>query len=146
MARLSSLFLAALAIITPNLTTATSSHVKDLTPSTFDEVVLSGTPGLVEFYAPWCGHCKNLAPTYETLASAFAHAPTKVHISRVDADAERKLGQRFGVQGFPTLKWFDGKSEVPEEYNGGRDLESLSAFVSEKSGVNDCPDGIRWKS
>lgn len=112
------------------------SAVLDLIPSNFDEVVLkSGKPTLVEFFAPWCGHCKNLAPVYEDLAQVFEFAKDKVQIAKVDADAERELGKRFGVQGFPTLKWFDGKSDKPEDYSGGRDLESLSAFITDKTSV-----------
>lgn len=115
---------------------AAKSAVLDLIPDNFDKVVLkSGKPTLVEFFAPWCGHCKNLAPVYEKLALAFEHAKDKVQIAKVDADAERDLGKRFGVQGFPTLKFFDGKSDKPTDYNGGRDLESLSSFITEKTGV-----------
>ncbi|KAK1776481.1 thioredoxin-like protein [Copromyces sp. CBS 386.78] len=115
---------------------AAKSAVLDLIPSNFDDVVLkSGKPTLVEFFAPWCGHCKTLAPVYEELATAFEYAKDKVQIAKVDADAERELGKRFGVQGFPTLKFFDGKSEKPVDYKGGRDLESLSSFIAEKTGV-----------
>ena len=115
---------------------AAKSAVLDLIPSNFDDVVLkSGKPTLVEFFAPWCGHCKNLAPVYEELATAFEFAKDKVQIAKVDADAEKSLGKRFGVQGFPTLKWFDGKSDKPEEYSGGRDLEALSSFIAEKTGL-----------
>jgi protein disulfide-isomerase A6 len=112
------------------------SAVLDLIPDNFDQVVLkSGKPTLVEFFAPWCGHCKTLAPVYEELATVFDFAKDKVQIAKVDADAERDLGKRFGIQGFPTLKWFDGKSDKPADYNGGRDLEALSSFISEKTGV-----------
>jgi protein disulfide-isomerase A6 len=112
------------------------SAVLDLIPSNFDQVVLkSGKPTLVEFFAPWCGHCKNLAPVYEKLAEAFEFANDKVQIAKVDADAEKTLGKRFGVQGFPTLKFFDGKSDTPVDYSGGRDLESLTNFISDKTGV-----------
>jgi len=112
------------------------SEVLDLIPSNFDNVVLkSGKPALVEFFAPWCGHCKTLAPVYEELGQAFAYAQDKVSIGKVDADEHRDLGKRFGVQGFPTLKWFDGKSDKPEDYNGGRDLESLTKFITDKTGL-----------
>jgi len=112
------------------------SAVLDLIPSNFDDVVLkSGVPTLVEFFAPWCGHCKTLAPVYEELAQAFEHAKEKVQIAKVDADAEKSLGKRFGVQGFPTLKWFDGKSDTPTDYSGGRDLDALSDFITQKTGI-----------
>lgn len=118
------------------------SAVVDLIPSNFDKVVLkSGKPTLVEFFAPWCGHCKNLAPVYEELAQAFAHASDKVTIAKLDADEHRSIGKKYGVQGFPTIKFFDGKSDTPIEYSGGRDLESLSAFVTEKTGIR--PKGVK---
>ena len=112
------------------------SAVLDLLPHNYDEVVLkSGKPALVEFFAPWCGHCKTLAPTYEELASNYAHASDKLIIAKVDADEHKKLGKRFNVQGFPTLKWFDGKNDQPEEYGGGRDLDSLTKFITDKTGI-----------
>lgn len=121
---------------------ASGSAVIDLTPSNFDSVVLkSGKPALVEFFAPWCGHCKNLAPVYEELAQSFAASSNKVTIAKVDADEHRDLGKRFGIQGFPTLKWFDGKSDKPDEYNSGRDLESLAEFVTQKTGAK--PKGVK---
>jgi len=132
MARLSYLLLSALAALGAN----GASSVLDLIPNNFDSVVLeSNKPALVEFFAPWCGHCKKLAPIYEELAQNFDFAKDKVSIAKVDADAEKDLGRRFGVQGFPTLKWFDGKSDIPTDYSGGRDLESLSKFIVEKTGI-----------
>ncbi|KAH8733435.1 thioredoxin-like protein [Ilyonectria robusta] len=112
------------------------SAVIELLPTNFDKVVLnSGKPTLVEFFAPWCGHCKTLAPVYEDLAFSLEYAKDKVQIAKVDADAHRELGKRFGVQGFPTLKWFDGKSNKPQDYKSGRDLDSLTDFIAEKTGV-----------
>ncbi|KAL1887234.1 Protein disulfide-isomerase erp38, partial [Ceratocystis pirilliformis] len=112
------------------------SAVIDLVPSNFDDVVLkSGKPTLVKFFAPWCGHCKTLAPVYEELAAGYEHADDKVQIAKVDADAERTLGKRFGIQGFPTLKWFDGVSDTPHEYSGARSLDDLASFVEQKSMV-----------
>jgi len=132
MAKLSYLLLSALTV----LGATASSSVVDLTPDNFDSIVLnSGKPALVEFFAPWCGHCKNLAPVYEELGANFAFAQDKVTIAKVDADEHKELGRRFGVQGFPTLKWFDGKSAKPSDYNLGRDLESLAGFVTEHTGL-----------
>ncbi|ELR02322.1 Protein disulfide-isomerase erp38 [Pseudogymnoascus destructans] len=111
------------------------SAVLDLVPDNFDKIVLSGKPALVEFFAPWCGHCKTLAPVYEELAQAFEFASDKVSVAKVDADAEKSLGKRFGIQGFPTIKYFDGKSKDPQDYSGGRDLESLTKFITDKTGI-----------
>ena len=128
-----SVFLAALTA-TVSLA-AGNSEVIDLIPSNFDKFAFSGKPALVEFFAPWCGHCKNLVPIYEKLAQDFAFAKDKVTIAKVDADAEKSLGKRFGIQGFPTIKYFDGKSETPEDYNGGRDIDSLTEFLTKKTGL-----------
>ncbi|MCJ1275135.1 hypothetical protein MMC21_002935 [Puttea exsequens] len=132
MARLSAILLSAIAVLGANA----ASSVLDLIPNNFNQIVLeSNKPALVEFFAPWCGHCKKLAPVYEELAANFDFAKDKVTIAKVDADAEKDLGRKFGVQGFPTLKWFDGKSDKPADYNGGRDLESLTNFIVEKTGI-----------
>ena len=133
MVRLNTFLVSGLSLLSSTLAV---SSVVDLIPDNFDQVVLkSNKPALVEFFAPWCGHCKNLAPVYEELALNFAHASNKVTVGKVDADEHKSLGKRFGVQGFPTLKWFDGKSDKPEEYSGGRDLESLSKWITDKTGV-----------
>lgn len=68
---------------------------------------------------PGCGHCKHLVPHYSKLGAAIAKDPklrSRVLIAKVDADAHRSLGERFGVRGFPTIKWFPrGKAAAPEE-------------------------------
>ncbi|WWD02779.1 protein disulfide-isomerase domain [Kwoniella europaea PYCC6329] len=113
---------------------ASASNVIDLDTKNFEEYVGGDRPALVEFYAPWCGHCKNLAPVYEQLADAFPS--DKVVIAKTDADGVgRELGSKYDVKGFPTLKWFPKGSLTPEDYSSGRDLEALAGFVSEKSGV-----------
>ncbi|KAG0329900.1 hypothetical protein BGZ99_010011 [Dissophora globulifera] len=111
--------------------TVAAENVLALTSNDFDKTIGS-TPAFVEFYAPWCGHCK----VYEELGKAFEGKDDKVLIVKVDADSERELGTRYGVKGFPTLKWFpNGVDGDAEDYNGGRDLDSLSSFVTKKSGV-----------
>ncbi|RCH82145.1 hypothetical protein CU098_000237, partial [Rhizopus stolonifer] len=113
-------------------------NVVVLTDSNFKSVIDGSRPALVEFYAPWCGHCKNLAPTYAQLGDAFASQKDKVIIAKIDADKHRDTGAWFGVQGFPTLKWIpQGVSgpEGAEQYKGGRDLNSLASFIKEKTGI-----------
>ncbi|KAI0001430.1 protein disulfide isomerase [Russula compacta] len=117
---------------------ALASNVLDLDPSNFDSVIGQGKPGLVEFlkvFFKTSGHCKNLAPIYEQLGDAFSHAKDKVVVAKVDADgAGKPLGQKYGVTGFPTLKWFDSQGSV-SDYEGGRDLDSLANFITKKSNV-----------
>lgn len=136
MARLSYLLVSCLTLLVGLAFASSNPAVVDLDTKNFDQIILkSGKPALVEFFAPWCGHCKNLAPTYEELGQSFAFASDKITVGKVDADEHRELGRRFGVQGFPTLKWFDGKSDKPEDYKGGRDLESLAGWITEKTGI-----------
>ncbi|KAI9477905.1 MAG: thioredoxin-like protein [Benjaminiella poitrasii] len=114
-------------------------NVLVLTDANFKTVVDGSKPALVEFYAPWCGHCKNLAPVYAELADSYAHQKDHVIIAKIDADQHRQTGSLYGVQGFPTLKWFPKGVDSPngvEDYHGGRDLNSLASFVHQKSGIS----------
>ncbi|KAJ2859835.1 hypothetical protein FB639_005718, partial [Coemansia asiatica] len=117
-------------------TVAAGSSVVELTPKNFKQVIDGSKDVFVKFYAPWCGHCKNMAEDYEKLAEGYKHAQDIV-IAEVNADDHRDLGTKFGVQGFPTLKFFSKGSDVktPIDYSSGRDLDSLSNFVHEKTGV-----------
>ncbi|KAJ9102043.1 hypothetical protein QFC19_004971 [Naganishia cerealis] len=115
-----------------------ASNVVTLTTDNFDQIIGQGKPALVEFYASWCGHCKRLVPVWEELADAFSggYQKDKVIIAKIDADIEKEMGQRYGIQGFPTLKWFGANDlKNPEDYNGGREVADLAAFVTEKSGI-----------
>ncbi|KAL0357279.1 UNVERIFIED_CONTAM: protein disulfide-isomerase like 2-1 [Sesamum calycinum] len=108
---------------------AIPSNVVVLTPENFDEIALDEKKDvLVEFYAPWCGHCKNLAPTYEKVATAFK-LDEDVVIANVDAD-------KYGVSGFPTLKFFPKNNKAGEDYDGGRDLDDFVTFINEKCGTS----------
>jgi len=111
-------------------------NVLDLTPENFDSVVDGSKAAFVEFFAPWCGHCKSLAPVYEQVGDAFAKNKDKIIIAKVDADKHRELGSRFGVSGFPTLKWFPQGSKTPEDYEGGRDAQEIIDFINRKSGTS----------
>jgi protein disulfide-isomerase A6 len=78
---------------------ATREAVYQLTGANFDVLTSSGA-WFIEFYAPWCGHCRQLAPVFEEAAQ---EAGTKMHFGKVDCDDEKELQRRFDVKSFPTL-------------------------------------------
>lgn len=123
-----------MAVIMAMVPSAVSAeNVIELTDDTFDAAI--GTDAVfAEFYASWCGHCKNLAPVYEELATAFK-GKAGIKIVKIDADQNRAIGDKYEIKGFPTLKFFPAGSKTPEDYSGGRELEALSSFITEKTGI-----------
>jgi len=111
--------------------------VHDLTPSNFKEVIDGTKHALVEFYAPWCGHCKSLAAEWGRLGKIVASSSEKsnIVIAKVDANEHSGLGSEYGVQGFPTIKYFKKGSTTAEEYEGGRTAEDFLSFLNTKAGA-----------
>jgi len=106
-----------------------------LTPDNFDAIVKDQNKNvLVEFYAPWCGHCKSLAPKYEEVATTF-DGEEEVVIAKLDADAHREPASAYGVSGYPTLKWFPKNNKAGEDYSGGREVSDFIRFINEKTGT-----------
>ncbi|KAL9233369.1 hypothetical protein vseg_008382 [Gypsophila vaccaria] len=104
--------------------------VKVVVLDTLEEDVLnSGKEVLLEFYAPWCGHCKNLAPILDDVAVSYKNDPN-VLIAKYDATANDVPSETFKVQGFPTLFFINGNKEIVE-YNGGRTKEDFVEFIEE---------------
>uniref|UniRef100_A0A8C3AP57 Protein disulfide-isomerase A6 n=1 Tax=Cyclopterus lumpus TaxID=8103 RepID=A0A8C3AP57_CYCLU len=95
--------------------------VVELTDDNFDKLVLeSDGVWLVEFFAPWCGHCKSLEPEWAAAASAVnEQTKGKVRLGAMDATVHQAVSGRYGIRGFPTIKIFR-KGEEPEDYQGGR--------------------------
>jgi len=109
-------------------------NVLVLTDSNFDDVISKNRIILVEFYAPWCGHCKSLAPEYAKAAKELKDADPAVPLGKVDATVQTVVAGKHDINGYPTLKLFrDGK---PEDYDGPRDAAGIVQYVKEKSDPN----------
>jgi len=120
-----------------------SSSVVVLTNENFDSYVGGKAAALVEFYAPWCGHCKSLAPKYEAVGSVFA-GDSEVVVGKVDATEEQEIASRFDISGYPTLKYFPAGSSTPEDYQGGREVEDFVEYLNTHAGTQrDANGGLK---
>lgn len=117
------------------LSSASADDVVALTQDTFENEVGKDRAALVEFYAPWCGHCKRLAPEYEQLGTSFKKTKS-VLIAKVDCDEHKSVCSKYGVSGYPTIKWFPKGSLEPKKFEGSRTAEALAAFVNTEAGTN----------
>lgn len=110
-----------------------SKDVVVLTDENFDKLVLdSEDMWLVEFYAPWCGHCKNLEPIW---AKAASELKGKVKLGALDATVNKAKASHYEIRGYPTIKYFaPGKkdSDSVAEYDGGRTTDDIVNWALEK--------------
>jgi len=107
----------------------TSASALELTASNFAEMT-AGKTVFLKFYAPWCGHCKAMAGDWAKLEKDFeGHAVALVGSVDCTDDENDQICEDFNVEGFPTLAWGDASSA--EQYEGGRDYESLKEFADE---------------
>ena len=109
------------------------SDVLTITDATYDEAMANNEFLFVKFYAPWCGHCKRLAPDWEKAATALKEKGSKARIADVDCTVEKTSASKNSVQGYPTLKLFKNGVEV-EKYSGKRTMEDIVDYVLEKTG------------
>lgn len=105
-----------------------SQPVEIVQEAHFDRVIaLSSLPVVVDFWAPWCGPCKRVAPELEKVARANAG---RYLVVKVNTEALPALGQRYRIQSIPTLSVFNGGREVRREA-GARPAPAIEAFVAE---------------
>ena len=104
---------------------ATASDVHDLKKDTFTDFVQENPLVLAEFFAPWCGHCKALAPEYEEAATTLKEKD--IQLAKVDCTEEADLCKDYGVEGYPTLKVFRGPDNV-QSYSGQRKAPAYDSY------------------
>jgi protein disulfide-isomerase A1 len=119
---------AALGLVAAFASIATASDVHDLKKDTFAPFVQENDLVLAEFFAPWCGHCKALAPEYEEAATALKEK--KIALAKIDCTEEADLCAQYGVEGYPTLKVFRG-AENHSPYGGARKAPASVVFTTE---------------
>ncbi|KAL0681604.1 hypothetical protein Bca4012_048451 [Brassica carinata] len=96
----------------------------------FTDVIENNEYVMVEFYAPWCGHCQSLAPEYAAAATELKG--DGVVLAKIDATVENELAHQYSVQGFPTILFFVDGEHKP--YTGGRTKETIVTWVKKKIG------------
>ena len=110
---------------------ATTDGLTVIVGKSYDDIVKDPSKDvLVKYYAPWCGHCKALAPTWDALAEEVKDIEDLV-IAKFDATANEVAG--LDIKGYPTLKYYPKDNKAGVDYNGGRELEDFVKFLGESS-------------
>lgn len=134
-----SLFLCVYALL-GSLSYASESEEKEyvvtLDHSNFSDFVGQHKFIVVEFYAPWCGHCKKLAPEYEKAAQILSQNDPPVILAKVDANEEQNkiLASEFDIKGFPTIKILRYGGSVVQDYKGPREADGIVSYLKKQSG------------
>lgn len=101
------------------------SFVEQLNSKNFKQFLEDNPLVLGEFYAPWCGYCKKLAPEYEKAATILHEMGSKIKLAKVDCTEEQTLCQQHNIKGYPTMKVIRGPYNQPDDYEGPREAEGI---------------------
>ncbi|TMW86309.1 hypothetical protein EJD97_021598 [Solanum chilense] len=113
-----------------------NEYVLTLDHSNLTETVAKHNFIVVEFYAPWCGHCKSLAPEYEKAASELSSHDPPIVLAKYDAndEANRELSKEYEIQGFPTIKILRDGGKKVQDYNGPREAAGIVSYLKKQVG------------
>ena len=111
--------------VRPKGSTNPLGQIVYLTERNFAELT-NNSDWLIMFHAPWCGHCKTLAPTWVELAKKMKG---KINVGKVDCTTETKLANRYGIRGYPTIKYVQEPFNKVD-YKGRRSLLALEEFAN----------------
>ncbi|EKX38717.1 hypothetical protein GUITHDRAFT_144104 [Guillardia theta CCMP2712] len=143
------LALAVVACVMPAASSSSSSSsaskVLDLSPDNITSTSQQYKYMMLEFYAPWCGHCQALEPEYSQAAEEISAESSQVVLARLDVTQYPSVQEEYGVKSFPTLKWFeDGKltSLQPNERQAGKIVEWCRRHTTMSSDV-DTVEGLK---
>jgi thioredoxin 1 len=105
-----------------------AGNVIELTDATFDDVVHnSDVPVIVDFWAPWCGPCKMIAPVLEEIANQFE---SKVKVCKINTDDARDSAIEFGINAIPTVILFNG-GQIQKKWVGLTSKKDFIAAIEE---------------
>jgi protein disulfide-isomerase A1 len=111
-------------------TTDDNTGILELTDDTIQDAIKNNQHIFIEFYAPWCGHCKRLVPEYEIVSAFFKDS--NVAIAKIDASTHNTAASTHGIRGFPTLKLFSDGNAV--DYEGDRSSMAMIQWLRKKTG------------
>ena len=106
-----------------------SDLIKHISDASFDaDVIQSGTPVIVDFWAEWCGPCKMIAPILDEVATAYQG---KLQVTKMNVDENRDIPAKFGIRGIPTLMVFKG-GQLAATKVGAMSKAQLTAFIDQQ--------------
>jgi protein disulfide-isomerase-like protein len=111
-----------------------SEYVTRLTTADFEYSLKQESSAFVEFYAPWCGHCKKLEPEFVSAAKYFQNVREMIGFFKVDATIEKKLAKKYGVDGFPTILYVENITASKYSiYEGARTAKGIKEFLKQRN-------------